>query len=243
MLHGWIKLHRSILDNWVASEPESLAVWVRLLSEANHKETKKRFNGSLVTIGRGQVVFGLNAFSDKSGVSISKLRRILSELESDGMISRQITSKYSLITITCFDKYQDADSQATSNTQADSKRTTGESQHRKNVKNGKNVKIKDLFDAERIIPIWNSLGCKQHKGLTQAAEKALAKTYKEYCSSIKEPKEPKELNDWLESYLVKGFGGWMTDHHREMGDGNWSADLEFAVRFSTYDKIKNTVTQ
>ena len=242
MLHGWIKLHRSILDNWVASEPESLAVWVRLLSEANHKETKKRFNGSLVTIGRGQVVFGLNAFSEKSGVSISKLRRILSELESDGMINRQITSKYSLITITCFDKYQDDSSQKTSESQAGNNEITSESQHRKNVKNVKNVKIKDLFDAERIIPIWNSLGCKQHKGLTQAAEKSLGRTYKEYCSSVKEPKKPKELNDWLESYLLKGFGGWMTDHHREIGDGSWAADLEFAVRFSTYDKIKNTVT-
>lgn len=156
MLHGWIKLHRSILDNWVASEPESLAVWVRLLSEANHKETKKRFNGSLVTIGRGQVVFGLNAFSDKSGVSISKLRRILSELESDGMIDRQITSKYSLITITYFEKYQDADTQATVKSQADSKQITGESQHRKNEKNGKNEKNKESIDYDKIKDIFNS---------------------------------------------------------------------------------------
>lgn len=155
MLHGWIKLHRSILDNWVASEPESLAVWVRLLSEANHKETKKRFNGSLVTIGRGQVVFGLNAFSEKSGVSISKLRRILSELESDGMISRQITSKYSLITVTCFDKYQSDDSQTTSKSQADDNQIASESQHRKNVKNGKNEK-KESIDYELVKEIFNS---------------------------------------------------------------------------------------
>lgn len=99
-------------------------------------------------------------------------------------------------------------------------------------------KIKDLFDAERIIPIWNSLGCAQHKGLTKAAEKSLDKTYKEYCRTSK---EPKDLNEWLASYLTRGFGEWMTDHHRDMGDGQWCADLEFAVRFTTYDKIKNTV--
>ena len=103
-------------------------------------------------------------------------------------------------------------------------------------------KIKDLFDAERIIPIWNSLGCSQHKGLTKTAEKSLEKTYKEYCKDTKSNgKEPKELNDWLASYLTRGFGEWMTDHHRDLGDGQWSADLEFAVRFTTYDKIKNTV--
>lgn len=102
----------------------------------------------------------------------------------------------------------------------------------------KKTHIKDLFDAERIIPIWNSLGCSQHKGLTKTAEKSLEKTYKEYCRTSK---EPKDLNDWLASYLTRGFGEWMTDHHRDMGDGKWCADLEFAVRFTTYDKIKNTV--
>lgn len=96
------------------------------------------------------------------------------------------------------------------------------------------------FDSERIIPVWNSLGCRKHKGLTQKAEKALKKTYEFYC---KNADEPKELNDWLESYLKKGFEKWISDHHRDMGDGQWAADLEFAVRLDTYDKVKNTVTK
>lgn len=105
-----------------------------------------------------------------------------------------------------------------------------------------NIKIRSIFDAERIIPIWNSLGCSQHKGLTKTAEKALEKTYKEYLKDAKSNgKEPKELNDWLETYLRKGFANFMTDHHRDLGNGQWSADLEFAVRFTTYDKIKNMV--
>jgi len=96
--------------------------------------------------------------------------------------------------------------------------------------------IKDLFDSKRIIPVWNSLGCKQHRGLTDKAAKALDKTYKAYCKAAN---EPKELNDWLESYLRHGFTKIMSDHHREMNDGKWAADLEFAVRFDTYDKVKN----
>lgn len=108
----------------------------------------------------------------------------------------------------------------------------------KECKKDKNERISDLFDADRIIPVWNSLGCARHKGLTKSAAKALDKTYKEYCKSAN---EPKELNDWLESYLRKGFKNWMTDHHRDLDNGQWCADLEFAVRFSTYDKIKNTV--
>lgn len=98
--------------------------------------------------------------------------------------------------------------------------------------------IKDLFDAERIIPIWNSLGCQQHRGLTQKAAKAIKKTYAAYC---KQSENPQELNDWIESYLLNGFANWMTNHHRQMNDGQWAADLEFAVRFDTYEKVKNTV--
>lgn len=115
---GWIKVHRALLDHWCATEPEALSVWVRLLCEANFESKKSMINGCLIDVERGQLVFGLDAFSKKSGVSVSKLRRIISMLESDGMISRQKTSKYSLISIACYDKYQDDDRQTAGKSQA-----------------------------------------------------------------------------------------------------------------------------
>ena len=115
---GWIKVHRALLDHWCATEPEALSVWVRLLCEANFENKKSMINGCLIDVERGQLVFGLDAFSKKSGVSVSKLRRIISMLESDGMISRQKTSKYSLISIACYDKYQEDDRQITGKSQA-----------------------------------------------------------------------------------------------------------------------------
>ena len=115
---GWIKVHRALMDHWCATEPEALAVWVRLLCEANFESKKSMINGCLVDVQRGQLVFGLDAFSKKSGVPVSKLRRIISMLEGDGMISRQKTSKYSLISIACYDKYQEDDRQNAGKTQA-----------------------------------------------------------------------------------------------------------------------------
>ena len=115
---GWIKVHRALLDHWCATEPEALSVWVRLLCEANFESKKSMINGCLIDVERGQLVFGLDAFSKKSGVSVSKLRRIISMLESDGMISRQKTSKYSLISISCYDKYQEDDRQIAGKSQA-----------------------------------------------------------------------------------------------------------------------------
>lgn len=118
------------------------------------------------------------------------------------------------------------------------------SEHDERMSLGKGKKeqenyVEKYFDSERIIKLWNSFGCKQHKGLTQSAKQSLAKTYFVYAKEKGD--EAKDLNDWLETYLKKGFAEkFMTNHHREMNDGQWAADLEFAVRFSTYDKVRNT---
>ncbi len=112
---GFIKIHRALFDNWVSDEPEALAVWVRILSEANFVDKKKKFNGSIIEVKRGQLIFGLNAFSERSGVSVMKLRRIIADLEADGMINRQKTNRYSLLTVVAYDSYQGLTSQEQAN--------------------------------------------------------------------------------------------------------------------------------
>ena len=118
---GWIKVHRALLDHWCATEPEALAVWVRLLCEANFEGKKANIGGRLIDVKRGQLVFGLNAFSERSGVSVKVLRRIISQLESDGMLGKQNFNKFSLITITCYDEYQEEGKQKASEGQAEGK--------------------------------------------------------------------------------------------------------------------------
>jgi len=122
---GWIKLDRALCHHWIAQNPDSLAVWVRLLLEANFEKKTRLFNGSKITLDRGQLIFGLNAFSEKTGVSISKIRRVLNMLEEEKMISRQKTNKYSIITVLSYDLYQSGDSQkAIKKQSADSQATT-----------------------------------------------------------------------------------------------------------------------
>lgn len=118
---GWIKLHRGIFDHWIASDPDYLCVWLRMLTDANFEDKKHLFNGSLLEIKRGQIIFGLEAWSAKTGVTIAKLRKLLDMLEKDKMINRQKTNKYSLISITNYSLYQDDDRQNASKTQADDK--------------------------------------------------------------------------------------------------------------------------
>ena len=119
---GWIKIHRALLDHWSSSEPEALAVWIRMLCEANFEEKTTLIHGQLVTVKRGQLIFGLEKFSARSGVSIKKLRRIVDMLVSDGMLGRQVMQRFSMLTITCYDKYQDMGKQEASTGQAEGNR-------------------------------------------------------------------------------------------------------------------------
>jgi len=168
MLNGWLKVHRKMLDHWVSEEPELFAMWMRLLLEANHSDKKTMFNGALVEIQRGQTLFGLEAFEAKSGISRKKLRRYLDMLEKEGMIGRQRTNKYSLISIVNYDSYQDEGSQKASQGQAEGsqkasqgqaegKQRASQGQHRKNVKNVKNVKNTDTGAASIDYSSWPAM--------------------------------------------------------------------------------------
>jgi len=144
---GWIKIKRGLLKHWCASDPNFLAVWVHLLADANFETKKTLINSNVVELDRGQLFFGLNAFSKKSGVSVSKLRRVMKVLENEHMIDRQKTNKYSIITITNYHEHQKDDRQNAGKTQANDIQdaTPKERQEVKKVKN------KDLFDEKTSI--------------------------------------------------------------------------------------------
>ena len=114
MSGGWIRVERGILDHWVFSEADALKLWVYLLMSANYEDKSRMFNGRLTQVKRGQLIYGRHAVSQRLGISEAKLRRYMKQFIKDEMISQQITNKYSVITITCYEKYQDA-SQQTAN--------------------------------------------------------------------------------------------------------------------------------
>lgn len=115
---GFIALHRRIRKHWIFQEPDFLKIWLTMLMDAKYVRCKEMVNGVLVTVERGQLVFGLDQWETTHKISKSKLRRLLKMLENDGMINRQKTNKYSLITIINYESYQSGDSQTASKAQA-----------------------------------------------------------------------------------------------------------------------------
>jgi hypothetical protein len=142
-MSGWIKLHRGIFDHWIASDPDYFCVWLRMLTEANFEDKKHLFNGALLEIKRGQIIFGLEAWSAKTGVTIAKLRKLLEMLENDKMINRQKTNKYSLISIVNYALYQDDDRQTACRTHAEDKQNATP----KELKNIRSKEDNNLVDS------------------------------------------------------------------------------------------------
>ena len=123
-MNGWIRLDRAIQDNFLWQEPEALKLWLYLLMAASLTDKATAFNGQMLNIKRGQLVFGLNAASARLNISIRRLRKYLNWFETDDMIDKQITNKFSIISITNYSQYQDAGKQTSSKSQATAKQTS-----------------------------------------------------------------------------------------------------------------------
>jgi hypothetical protein len=115
---GWVKLHRSLSTSAIASKPDFLSVWIHLLMDATHKPTSVLVGRQVVELEPGQMVFGRKVFSAKTGVSEAVIRSSLNALQTLQQITIKTTTKYSIISIVNWSKFQEEkpadDQQATS---------------------------------------------------------------------------------------------------------------------------------
>jgi len=136
MEQGWVKLHRQLIENPIITKPSYLALWVVLLLKANHKENKFMWNGNIIVVKEGQMITGRKELSKETKIPESTIEDILNYLEKQHQIQQQKTTKYRLITIVNWIKYQGSD------TKSNNKATTKQQQAdtNKNEKNANNEK-------------------------------------------------------------------------------------------------------
>lgn len=106
MNNGWIKLHRSIRDKGYYQDSQYVHLWLHLMLLASHDETEFLWNGKIVKLKGGQFVTGRQKMAKETGINEYKIERILKCFETEQQIAQQKTSKYRLITILNWDKYQ-----------------------------------------------------------------------------------------------------------------------------------------
>lgn len=103
MKNGFIKLYRSLIFSKSFKKSETLKIFIYVLLKANY--TEGEFEGQI--IHRGQLVTSYRKISLETGLSISKVRTALKNLQKSKTIALTTTAKFTVITIVNFAKYQD----------------------------------------------------------------------------------------------------------------------------------------
>jgi len=111
---GWVKLHRKLLENPLIKEPRLLQVLVYLLLKASHQETKIIWNEEELILKPGQVITGREKANKDLKLKSKMFDRKLKILENIGIVTRQVTNRFSIITIVNWEEYQSRQEEMTS---------------------------------------------------------------------------------------------------------------------------------
>jgi len=151
MENGWVKIHRQIKSKGYYKKSAYIHLWVHLLLSANHEPKEFMWNDQIIIVKDGQLITGREQLSEQTGIPPTTIERILEMLESEHQIGQQKTTKYRLITIVNWGKYQKVDSEV------DNKRTTnGHKQECKNDKNNKKyIYTPDFEEFWKLYPKKN----------------------------------------------------------------------------------------
>lgn len=95
-------------------------------------------------------------------------------------------------------------------------------------------------DDELVIKCWNDIAKeKEFKGcriITSAAAKNIKAIYALHCKIRRKAGKPSdEVTTFVCRYLERGFKSWVTPFHS--GQRGWKADLEYATRKTTFEKV------
>lgn len=106
-MDGFVTLDRNIIGWRWFKHANVFRVFVYLILKANYKPC----DFENMTIKRGQVVTSYPKLSEALGITEAQARTAISKLKETGEITVNATSKFSVITIINYDKYQRTDRQ------------------------------------------------------------------------------------------------------------------------------------
>ena len=104
--HGWIKLHRCLLDDAVCQKSAYFHLWVTLLLMAAHTDREFIFNNRIQKLKPGQLITGRKKLSKLTGIPEMTIEHILKLFVNSGRIQQQKNNKFRVITITKWEDYQ-----------------------------------------------------------------------------------------------------------------------------------------
>lgn len=144
MSYGWVKLHRQTLSNPIFKNDKLFRVFIYLLLSARHTEGEQLIGDTIVHLKVGQWATGRIAISRDTGLTQQNVRTALSKLEKLNILTIKPTTKFSVISIVNWEKYQQDNQQVTNSQPAGNQQVTTNN----NVKNGNNDNKDTLVQPE-----------------------------------------------------------------------------------------------
>lgn len=139
MTDGYIWLHKKLQDWEWYHDSKMVHIFIHLLLRANYKESQ--WQGEIIK--RGQIVTGRQALSRQTGISQQSIRTCLARLKSTSEITIKSTNKYSIITLSNYEKYQNKNNQTNQQiNQQTNHQSTSNQPRTKKEKKEKNIKKK-----------------------------------------------------------------------------------------------------
>jgi hypothetical protein len=153
-MEGWIKIYKKLSEKaYYSKDSEKVHVWIHILIKASHQDREEMFAGKAIICQPGQFTTGRKQLSTETGISESKIERILNYFEKiEQQIEQQKSSTNRLITILNWEQYQVSEQQieqqsnndrTTSEQQSNNDRTTSEQQSNNDRTHSKNIRIKE----------------------------------------------------------------------------------------------------
>ncbi len=127
-MNGYIFLWKKFAETSFYKNSVAVHLAIHCLLHANFKTTKTSIKYKEIVIERGQLLTGLHTLSINTGISLQSVRTGLKFLENIEFLTRKVTNKFSIITITKYEDYQNIQTVQQANQQTTNKLLTSKQQ-------------------------------------------------------------------------------------------------------------------
>lgn len=155
----YVALFRKIEDSFVYQDSGLLHLWIHCLIKASFKDRTIMFDGTQITLKKGQFITGRRSLAKSLKTTEQRVRSRLALLEKNNKIIQKSTNKYTIITVVKYEYYQGDPKKITSRQPADNQQITTNNKVNKENNNSEqgSVGIKDMG--------WNKYGDEHEEGV------------------------------------------------------------------------------
>lgn len=200
--NGYFLVYRKLFSHEIGENPLTVALWIRLLSEASYENKEVFWDTQSIQVKRGQIITSIDKLSKWLGVSRRTTKRILDALQMVQQINIKTTNKYTVISIQNYDKYQILPNKRTSNgtTNAQQTPTTKEYKEVKEYNKEEDTSINYLLNipSNDLAEFSLAFLCTDRQIINKA------QSLYDYCES--KGKSYKDYKAFLRNALRKDFG-------------------------------------